>query len=191
MKRNFFKRLRAGFTLAESLVAIAVLSLLTTAVIAVTTTIFSTKNTMIELGKCQTLASTAVMTLADEVRYGQNLRVDAEEETIVFDSRNFGADILFYLKDGKVHAKSKGAEEPYPLLPDKYYGSLRITHLKLEKVEVTPASGAEGTEGTESAEGEEPAAVSLYAVKISVTVNGSGKNLYSTELTVPALNGIK
>ena len=80
MKKSTIKR-RAGFTLAEAIIAIAVLALFAAAIVPLTTVVFSTKIAMVEVNKCQMLASTVLLTVADEIRYGQNPRV--EEDRIV------------------------------------------------------------------------------------------------------------
>ncbi len=184
MKPNRWKKLRAGFTLAETLIAVAILALVSSACVTLSATILGTKAEMIEVGKCQSLASTAVMTIADEIRYGQNIRCDGDK--IVIDSMNFGAGTHFAAEGGKIVAKNNG-KEPYALLPEKYYGTLTVSKLTLERVNLA-AAPEEGAE----AEADEAASVAVqYAVKISITVNGSGGSLYSTEMTVPALNGIQ
>lgn len=167
MKRNFFRRLRAGFTLAESLIAVAVLAILSAGLITVATTVLGTKRTITEAGNSHSLATTAVMTIADEIRFGQNVRLVGEK--IVLDSATFGADTTFSVGDGQIVALS--GSRSYPLLPAGYYGSLTVGSLTLEKV-----SGG----GTEK-----------DAVKISVSVNGGGVQSYTTELTVTPLNGFK
>lgn len=170
MKKSTIKR-RAGFTLAEAIIAIAVLALFAAAVVPLTTVVFSTKIAMVEVNKCQMLASTVLLTVADEIRYGQNPRV--EEDRIVVDSVNFGYDTAFVLKDGKICAQAPDGT-CYDLMTDKYYGTLHVSEFVVEQ-----ATSAEASDKTKQ------------QITIKITVCGSSDAQYSAEITVAALNGVQ
>lgn len=169
---KFFKKLKKGFTLAETLIAVAVLAIVSALTVTVSVSTLGTKNTMMRVGQSSTLASSAVTTIADEIRYGQNIReVEVGEgTTLLFDSTSFGADTSFVVTEGRVCAKNNAGS--YELLPAKYYGGLKVGSLTLEKVE-TPTGDVH------------------IGVKISISIESGGDVVYATEMTVPALNGIR
>lgn len=167
MKGGIFKRMRAGFTLAESLIAIGILAMLAVGIAALSTTVFSTKDAMMEAGECRTLGSTAMLAVADEIRYGQNVR-EAEEDGesfLLFDSETFGKDVRFSVEDGRIWAV--GAAGKYAFLTDKYYGDLSVGTLTVRRA-------GEG---------------SLAEISISV-FGGREEEIWSAQITVEALNGI-
>ena len=174
MKKSINKR-RAGFTLAESIIAIAVLALFALAIVPVTTVIFNSKHTMVEVNKCQMLASNILLTVADEIRYGQNVRIKSVdgEETIVVDSATYGSNASFTLKDGKIKAGSDGQ---YDLLSDKYYGTLRIDSFVFTQVPLPDDGGA---------------AAPRQGINIKITVGGISDLQYTADITVEALNGVQ
>lgn len=174
MKNSVLRRRRAGFTLAESLIAVAVLAMFALSILSVTTVIFSSKNSMVEVNKCQMLASTVLLTVADEIRYGQNVRKDGEH--IVVDSDNFGEHTAFALENGKIKVTNK--TDSFDLLTDDYYGSLYVSAFQIASV---TADGESYTLNAEYAQ---------RSVKIQITVKGRSGVEYSTELTVAALNGL-
>lgn len=159
MKRSRQKR---GFTLVETLIAVAVLAVFGAGAVAISTAALHSKNAREEAGLSQTVASTAIMTLADEIRYGQNVR--EQDGNIVLDSKTFGDGVGFVCADGRILAQSGSASTE--LLPDKFYGNLKVSKLELKK-----ASEAD-------------------SVSITVTVDGTRGEIYTATLTVKAQNGV-
>lgn len=156
-------RSRAGFSLTEMLIAVAVLAIMSAAGAVVTGTVLSTRQDMIEVGDAQVLASTTLEALAKEIRYGKNVRLDSGILTL--DSQFFGEGASFDASTGRVRANGKdisGDEEK--ILTDKAYTSLKITALKFAQ-----ASSGDG-------------------ITVSLTVAGRRGELWSQELTVVPLN---
>lgn len=161
------KKKRAGFTLVESLMAIAILALFSVGAITVTTTVLSSKNSMQEVGEGQALANTAILTIADEIRYAQDVRF--EDDELLFVSKSFGANARFTISSGKIVVESGSGS--FELLPSKYYGSLAISALTFERI--TAEDGGKTNE-----------------IKISVAVSGGQGETFSTDMTVSVLNGV-
>lgn len=158
-------RSRAGFSLTEMLIAVAVLAIMSAAGTVVTGTVLSTRQDMIEMGDAQVLASTTLEALAKEIRYGKNVRLDSG--TVTLDSQFFGEGASFECdaSTGRVRANGKdlsGDEEK--ILTDKAYTSLKITALTFAQ-----ASSGDG-------------------ITVSLTVAGRRGELWSQELTVVPLN---
>lgn len=155
-------RSRAGFSLTEMLIAVAVLAIMSAAGAVVTGTVLSTRQDMLEAGDAQVLASTTLEALAKEIRYGKNVRLDGG--TVTLDSQFFGEGASFKCAAGRVQASGKGVSgDEEKFLTDKAYTSLKITDLKFE-----PSSGD--------------------GITISLKVEGRRGELWSQELTVVPLN---
>lgn len=171
MKQRFFARLRAGLTLAETLIALAVLALFSLTAATVATTTLGTRTPMVQAGNAPALASTALFAVADEIRFGKEVRV--EDGSLILNSENFGRNAVFELKNGRIYvtcgekgdAVSTGSVS-YELLTEKYYGGLYFQSLTF-----TPDK-------------------EKNAVTIGITVCSNGKSdpIYSTSMTVAALN---
>lgn len=164
-------RSRAGFTLTETLITVAILAIMSAAGAVVTGTVLSTRNDMIEAADAQVLASTVLEALADEIRFGQNVRLEetVDKTTLKLNSLSFGTNTFFDIEEGRVVAKGESLESMTEgftkLLPDKAYTSLKVTALSFR-----------GENG---------------GVTITLTVEGRGGVLWSDSLTVTPLNGIR
>lgn len=171
-------RARRGFTLAETLMCVAILALVSAAGTTVTTAVLSSKNAMTEAANSQTLISTALDTLANELRYGQEIRYDRDtRELTSMTSTTFGVGTHFLAAEdgpyaGTVVAETAAVESGsgdtavyrrYELLPRSNYAGLRATALT---VTIDAASGT---------------------ASIAITVEGS-RGVYSREITVVMLN---
>lgn len=164
------KRARRGFTLTETLVVIAILAFVTAAGAVVTGTVIGTRNAMIEAGDCQSLVSTAILTIADEIRLGRKVEVQedpaAGTQTVYVDSATFGTDTHFLLENGRI--KAENTEGSFDLLTEKEYSQLQINDMKLEHDAAAPDS-----------------------ITISMEAVGMNGKIYATSLTVTPINGIK
>lgn len=157
------RRKRAGFSLAESLIAIAILALLSAGIMTVTAAVLSARSSMEEAAACQTLASNAILTIADEVRYGQNVRDTSEG--ICLDSPTYGENTRFVLTDGRLIAMS--GEGSYELFSGSFYGALKISGLTIER---------------QTGDSDD--------IKIEITAEGAHGAKYTASMSVTALNGI-
>ncbi len=129
-------RARRGFTLAETLVCAALLILVSVAGVTVTAAVLNAKSAMTEAANSQTLISTALDALANELRFGQELRFDPDTgELTALTSAVFGAGTCFSVEEGIVTARAAGAEgetvRRYELLPRPLYAGLKVTELNV------------------------------------------------------------
>ncbi len=165
------KRARLGFTITETLVVVAILAFVTAAGAVVTGTVIGTRNAMIEAGDCQSLVSTAILTIADEIRLGRKVEVQedpaAGTQTVYVDSATFGTHTHFLLENGRIKAVNNEPKS-YDLLTEKEYSQLQINDLKLEQDAASPNS-----------------------IIISMEAVGMNGKIYATSLTVTPINGIK
>lgn len=187
-------RSRSGFTLSETLITLAILAIVTVAGTVASGTVLSTKIDMMQTADAQVLASTALKSVADEVRYGRNISIDPpaaggaggggaggaggggsstiENNTITLDSMNFGTHATIELDDtdGRIKVTSgaitaKGDSNAGLLLPETAYTSLKVKSLNFKK------DGAD--------------------VTITVAVEGRQGELCVEAMTVTPLNSIK
>ena len=175
------KRRKGGFTLTETLITVAILAIMTAAGATATGVVLSTKNDMVDTANAQILASTALDALADEVRYGRNVKVDAAD-TITLDSGKFGdGATIEVVKSGTTSevaeagevrvtvtvkdASGAVADKEYALLGKATYAGLKIKELSFSNPD------AKGN------------------VTISLTVEGRRGELWSDSRTVSMLNG--
>ena len=158
---------KAGFSLAETLITVAVLAIVTAGGAAVTGQIISTRTAMIQAADSQVLASTALEALADEIRFGQELEVEADEKSIRLYSTIFGYEATISLdSNGRIVIAEQGGGDEKQLLAGKAYTGLRIDELKFEK---------DGTTGN---------------ITISLKVVGRNGVLWEDSLTVRPLNKV-
>ncbi len=166
MKR---RRGRGGFTLTETLLTVALLAIITAAGATVSTTVLSTKNDMVDTANAQILASTVLDALADEVRYGVNVKVASDKITL--DSWRFDEGASFEVVDGRVKAENTGGTltgGKELLLGEAAYTGLKI---KADSLKFTAPDGKN--------------------VVIELVIeNGRGDELWEDSRTVAPLNGV-
>lgn len=174
------KKIRAGkgFTLAETLIAILILSLVTVAGTAAVTTVLSVRNRMIQVANAQMLASTAAEAVADELRFGQDLTVSKDKDFITMGSSLYGAGSKLTLSAEAASAGQlvvTGADGiTREMLGAKAYDDLHFSGLEFTLNEPDPAAGA----------------AAEASVTVAMTVaDAAGHDLWSTEFTVVPLNG--
>lgn len=88
MKRKL--RSKGGFTLVETLICVALVAFFAVGSATVTTAVMSTRNQMVEAAHSQTLVSTALDTMADELRYAQEIKYKSDGTITSFTSATFG-----------------------------------------------------------------------------------------------------
>ena len=131
MKRNHVHR--GGFTLAESLAVILILALLTVAGTAGVSGVMASRMGMIQTADAEILGSTILQTVADELRYGQNIQVgdvetiDGNEvgKTVTLDSLVYGAQTTIALDEQGKLIYNSGKQ----FFGEKAYSGLKIDAL--------------------------------------------------------------
>lgn len=126
MKRLFRKaRGKGGFSLAETLVAIAVLAILTSVAALGTGQALQMRSQSIALADSQTVASTAAQVITDQLRYG---RIDPDHsggDTVVFVSGTYGGPVCMGLDgDGRLITRAASVNSSGSLVPGTTYALL-------------------------------------------------------------------
>lgn len=180
MKRLFRKaRSKGGFSLAETLVAIAILSILTSAAALGTSQALQMRNRSIALADAQTVASTTAQVMTDQLRYGRIDPTHSSDDTVVFASGTYGASVCMGL-DGDGYLVTRAASvdgsgslvqgATYALLGEDAYCGLCLTDLEFK----VNASGE---------------TVSSVDVSFSVASAGAtGDSLWNLEFSVAPIN---
>lgn len=167
-------RSKKGFTLTETLLCVALLAIMSAAGAVASGVVISVRNGMIETADAEVLASTALETLADEVRFGREIVVDDTTGDVTqMDSMTFGPGATFSVIDGKLYVDSEALPTTDPAEYHKVLSDSAYTHLKVK--DLTMAADK-----------------TTNSVTISLTVeNSGGKKLWSGSVTVTPLNKLK
>lgn len=156
-----------GVSIAEMLVAVVLLSLLTAGGVTVTAAVMSNYIRMKEAANADILASTVIEALSNEIRLGQDINLPevdpstATSKRLTLTSAYFGEGAELKLNDGRLVAREDGESELKQVLSDNAYSGLHLEDLTFKKEE-----GSGATTGR-----------TVY--KISFTVcNGSNSELW-------------
>ena len=129
---------RKGFTLAEILIVLAMIGLVTAAGVAATSAVLASRITMIQTADAQILASTAFQAVANELRFGQNIEVSDDGMSAVLDSVTYGPKTKLLLNDGKLQYSDNVKDQ---ILSEDAYSKLRIMLDPSEKLFTQEADG--------------------------------------------------
>lgn len=159
---------RRGFSLAECLVAMLILTMMSMVACMGITTALQDRAKAITVADAQSVASTAAQAVADQVRYGRI--TDVGTDYIELTSSTYGARVRLKADGGRLVAQSvDGAGSPvgapYALLGEMAYSDLTVDELTFQKHESAPGV--------------------LSSVDISLTVAGG---IWSLQWTVAPLN---
>lgn len=134
-------RSKGGFSLVETLVAIAILSILTSVAALGTGQALQMRNRSIALADAQTVASTAAQVMTDQLRYGRIDPARSSGDTVVFASGTYGASMCMGL-DGDGYLVTRAASvdgsgslvqgATYALLGEDAYCGLCLTDLEFK-----------------------------------------------------------
>lgn len=157
-----------GFTLAEMLIAVMLLGLVTIMATVMTSAVFNTTALMQETAQAEILGSEALNNIQNRLRYAQNVVLDGEEKSVTFDADENNAGCSFGVEEGKIVYRHKvnGSYLSDPLFNGVSYGNLEITDLQF----------------TASADGK--------SVQIDVWISYGEKVLWSGGVSVIPLNGM-
>lgn len=133
-----------GVSIAEMLVAVVLLALLTAGGITAASAVMASYNRMKEAANADILASTVIEAISNEVRLGRNIVDPADpaaatypDDHLTLDSAFFGEEATLQLDaDGRLVAQPKGTTLPddqKALLSDDTYNGLKLTGLEFEK----------------------------------------------------------
>ena len=149
---------RRGFTLAETLMVIVILSLMTAAGIAGISSVMTSRRVMVQAADADILGSTAFQAIANELRFGQNIEV--EEDCVTLDSVTYGERARICLTENRLTYGDEGR----PILSESTYSSgLELSELGFE----------ENSDGS---------------ITIILTVSNGSGDLWHKELPVVPLN---
>ncbi len=170
------RRARGGFSLAEMLVTLIILSLLPSAAGMGVTQALSQRSQSIALADAQTVASTAAQVITDQLRYGQIAQVESDG-AIVLSSGIYEAPVALGL-DAQGRLITQGATagsggvvrgEAHALLGEDAYCGLHLSQLEFD----VNKSGD---------------TVNFVTVSLSVAKAGKTDSLWSLEFSVAPMD---
>lgn len=179
MKRLFRKaRSKGGFSLAETLAAVAVLSILSSAAVLGVSQALWQRNKSIALADAQTVASTAAQIVTDHLRYGRIDPDHSDAQNVVFASGTYGAPVCMGLdSNGRLITRAASVNgsgslvqgTTYALLGQDAYCGLHLSELNFDLHQ----SGD---------------TVQSVDVTLSVAPSGETDDLWSLEFSVVPIN---
>lgn len=182
MKRLYRKlRSRGGFSLGETLVAIAILSILSSVALLGTSQALQLRNRSIALADAQTVASTVAQVVTDQLRYGRIDPAYSGSDTVVFASGTYGAPVCMSLSgDGRLVTRAVSVNgsgslvqgTTYALLGEDAYCDLCLTDLDFTLH--TSAKGVDSVDVSFSVASAEAAGDSLWDLEFSVAPINQG-----------------
>jgi len=111
-------RSRQGMTLAETLTALAVFSILSVVLVIGINAAWKVYQKAVVAGEARTLQSTLVQSLSNELRYASNIQTKSSG-TVSFDSETFGQGVSVSANCGRVQIGV--GTHSYDLVPAKAY----------------------------------------------------------------------
>ena len=153
---------RKGFTLAEALIVVVILALMTSAGAVATSAVMASRVNMIQAADAEILGSTAFQAISNELRFGQNIEIGEDNKSVTLDSLTYGLDSTIFLDGGKLKYGSDAKDQ---ILTESAYSGLDISSLVF----------------TQKEDG---------SIHIALAVSGNKGRLWSGELTVVPLNGL-
>ena len=183
---------RRGVSVAEMLIAVLLLSLLTAGGITVAAGVMAVHNHMVSASNAEILASTVAETITNEIRLGKDISVTpipagTDTNSLMLNSVRLGADAVLRLDDGRLVADTQvyesGAATPktVQLLAETVYGELKLSELTFAPInkddDVPPPNGVTGTPGT--------AGRTAYTVTFTVESEQDGKLWHGSVSAAP------
>lgn len=136
------RRARKGFSLAETLVAVLILGLLSSAAALGVSQALWQRNKSIALADAQTVASTAAQIVTDQIRYGRIASVEddgAGNKAIILASGVYQTPVRIGLDEkGYLVTQGLSGGKEYALLGEKAYCGLHLSGLDFD---IEPGSG--------------------------------------------------
>lgn len=93
------KRRKSGFTLAEVLIATAILAIFVSMAIVGTSALFGTGEQMMTVSKAAVLGSDLMKAVTNEVRFGENFTLEEGTNTLKYNSTTYGEGCEFKVGD--------------------------------------------------------------------------------------------
>ena len=173
---------RRGTSIAEMLVAVIVLALLTAGGITATSAVMASYIRMKEAAHAEILASTVFEALSNEIRLGRDIGVASDpaggdKNCLTLTSAYFGEGAELKLEDGRLVAQKAGASDLKQVLSDSAYNGLHLDELKFEEVPSgAPAGSGSGTPGR-----------TVYAISFTVCNSSNSELWKGSASTAPML----
>lgn len=139
-----------GVSIAEMLVAVVLLSLLTAGGVTVTAAVMANYIRMKEAANADILASTVIEALSNEIRLGRDIKLTGTDPAVLtLTSAYFGdgAELTLDEDTGRLVAKKTGEPDQKQILSDSAYSGLHLKDLKFEKEVPSGAPAVGGTPG--------------------------------------------
>ena len=167
------KKRTGGFTLVETLIVVFILALIAAAGAVGISGILSTRTGMIQTADAEILGSTALQTVANELRFGQGVKIEESSGStsgvLHLSSTTYGPTTIGLDSDGKLVAGT-GADATQ-ILTSHTYSGLKISYLgcELERTGADPKPTGN--------------------VILTMTIGNGRQDLWSGSFTTRPLNG--
>lgn len=189
MRQN--KRKRKGFTLAETLIVVVILGLLTAAGVAGISAVMATRVGMIQTADAEILGSTAFQALSNELRFGHIIEIN--KDYVILDSVTYGPDAKIELqKDDNGIRLVCSKEVENESQNDTESSQEGNSDSQETKKTVSTAILSESTYSGLSISGLEFGKCNdNKSITVLLTISGAKGELWSEEFAITPLNGIK
>ena len=189
-RRNLV-RSKKGFTLAEMLISVLLLGLVSVMVSVMTSAVLSTTSVMQDISQAEILGTEALENIQGVLRVAYSVEIadsnsdkpSYEQLVIAIDENN--KDFRLGIVDGKIilGQLEEGDEGQTVLEGDTLFSGVSYDDLEVESLKFEA-----GTEKREIDNGEET--VVIVAVKVSVSVSRFGETIWTGNVTVRPLCGV-
>ncbi len=148
MKKRIRKK--GGFTLAEALIATAILALFVSMAIVGTSGLFGTGEEMMAVSKAAVLGSDVMKVITNELRFGESFKFETKDatsdKTISYDSTTYGENCTMFVEDGQLKISSKSVFDetsvtPYAPISTAAYDEVHIKDIIFEVKNILSSSG--------------------------------------------------
>lgn len=173
MKKLFSRK---GMTLAEVLIAVAILALFVSMAIVGTSGLFGTAEEISVVSKAAVLGSDVMQVITNEIRYGEEFSLNEKKE-LCFNSSSYGNDCKMYSSNGElvltktiITGTDENKKEETTVF--KPLGTVAYDEVSIQELKFT----------VDSNESEK-----VTTVTVNLSITGNGKVLWSQKVSIVPL----
>lgn len=166
-------------TLAEVLIAVAILALFVSMALVGTSGLFGTAEEMSVVSKAAVLGSDVMQIITNEIRYGDEFSTDDKnKEILCFTSSSYGSGCKMYELNGELVLTKNEDSTPDPFLP---IGEVAYDEVSIESLTFS-VNGNSTTEGSNTEDSKKT------TVEVTLTISGNGQELWKHTVTIVPLS---